>query len=592
MMKLQNVILGDDVYPDRRTLFYTLDKRQASYILGFGTYFNAFWQHAWAEYTGLNRFWLNLRFKGGCTLSLIQSQLSDAKADPVQTGQFIHPRTPLKILHRQRYDSDGTEYIRIPLPEPDPAARMIHFEMEAAADEAFEFIEGYYSADTASPPAASKIAIVVCTFKREAFVYRNLDLLKDYFRRYPELNGVYDVFIIDNGQTVSSAIKSDCVFLYPNKNTGGSGGFTRGIMEALRSDRGYTHVLLMDDDIEINPEALQRTYALTALVTPAYKRSFIAGSMFLGDIRDFQWEARSKFKGLFIKSYAQLPVSRFPSLLINEFQAAERDPYDYAAWWCCCIPLETIGPDKLPFPFFVRGDDIDYSLKYADKIIHLNGICVWHEPFEGRRNNVMDMYLTIRNFVVINLIHSIPLRRTVFDLMTLFAGNLFTYNYKGAYLLCCGLRDAVQRPDIFLDNQTELLKQYAAWNEAEEILPVNLSEAFYQKKLSRGMKLLIMLTYGGHLLPNFLMKQTNEAIHGYRIAVTKCFACRRVRVYNPRTGKTVLRQINRLDAVTLGFRLAALLLKYILLYPLIKKRVLAQERFYRTTEFWKKHLDL
>jgi hypothetical protein len=115
-------------------------------------------------------------------------------------------------------------------------------------------------------------------------------------------------------------------------------------MEALRSDRGYTHVLLMDDDIEINPEALQRTYALTALVTPAYKRSFIAGSMFLGDIRDFQWEARSKFKGLFIKSYAQLPVSRFPSLLINEFQAAERDPYDYAAWWCCCIPWRPSAP--------------------------------------------------------------------------------------------------------------------------------------------------------------------------------------------------------------------------------------------------------
>jgi galactofuranosylgalactofuranosylrhamnosyl-N-acetylglucosaminyl-diphospho-decaprenol beta-1,5/1,6-galactofuranosyltransferase len=591
MMKLQNVILGDDVYPDRRTLFYTLDKRQASCILGFGTYFNTFWQHAWTDYTGLNRFSLNVRFKGGCTLSLIQSCLSDAKADPVQTGQFILARTPLKILHRQRYQSDGTDYIRIPLPEPDPAARMIHFEIEYAAGEAFEFIEGHYSADTAAP-APSKIAIVICTFKRETFVYRNLDLLKEYFRRYPELNAVYDVFVIDNGQTVSSAIKSDSVFLYPNKNTGGSGGFTRGIIEALQSDRAYTHVLLMDDDIEINTEALQRTYALTALLTPACKRSFIAGSMLLGDLRDFQWEARSKLKGLFIESYAQFSLSRFPSLLINEFLAAERDPYDYAAWWYCCIPLEAIGPDKLPFPLFVRGDDIDYSLKFADKIIHLNGICVWHEPFEGRRSNVMDMYLTIRNFIVINLVHSLSLWRTVLDLMTLFAGNLFTYNYKGADLLCSGLRDAIERPDIFLDNQTELLKRYAADNEVEEIIPVNLSKAFYQKKLSRGLKLLIVLTYGGHLLPDFLMKQTNEAIHGYRIAVTKCFACQRVLVYNPRTGKTIRRQINRLYAVKLGFRLAALLLKYILLYPLIKKRTLAKERFYRTTEFWKKHLEL
>ena len=35
--------------------------------------------------------------------------------------------------------------------------------------------------------------------------------------------------------------------LIQNKNVGGAGGFTRGIIEVLESTLPYTHVLLMDD---------------------------------------------------------------------------------------------------------------------------------------------------------------------------------------------------------------------------------------------------------------------------------------------------------------------------------------------------------
>ena len=65
----------------------------------------------------------------------------------------------------------------------------------------------------------------------------------------------------------------------------------------------------MDDDIEINTEALFRTYTLSSLVNKKYNRSFISGSMLRSDIRDFQWEARAKIKGLLLKVYAQLSLS-------------------------------------------------------------------------------------------------------------------------------------------------------------------------------------------------------------------------------------------------------------------------------------------
>lgn len=34
-------------------------------------------------------------------------------------------------------------------------------------------------------------------------------------------------------------------------NAGGAGGFTRGLIEVMKLNAGYTRVLFMDDDVEI-----------------------------------------------------------------------------------------------------------------------------------------------------------------------------------------------------------------------------------------------------------------------------------------------------------------------------------------------------
>src|SRR5205085_8693821 len=47
-------------------------------------------------------------------------------------------------------------------------------------------------------------------------------------------------------------------------NFGGAGGFTRSILEALNTP-GATHMLLMDDDAELEPESVYRAARLLAL---------------------------------------------------------------------------------------------------------------------------------------------------------------------------------------------------------------------------------------------------------------------------------------------------------------------------------------
>jgi len=49
------------------------------------------------------------------------------------------------------------------------------------------------------------------------------------------------------------------VQLIPNKNVGGSGGFARGLVEALQENT-YSHFLFMDDDIELDSESIYRLF--------------------------------------------------------------------------------------------------------------------------------------------------------------------------------------------------------------------------------------------------------------------------------------------------------------------------------------------
>ena len=63
------------------------------------------------------------------------------------------------------------------------------------------------------------------------------------------------------------------IFQSFNPNTGGSGGFTRGIMETRDDEyeNGITHGF-MDDDVELLIESLYRLYAFLSLVVRGYER--------------------------------------------------------------------------------------------------------------------------------------------------------------------------------------------------------------------------------------------------------------------------------------------------------------------------------
>jgi len=587
MLKIQNIILDPDNHPGIQNLYYTFSEQLHDCKLSFGGYFNSLWPQIWKAYTTVSSFHLCVRFRGEAEISIIQSQMSGVES------QYSHNDEVSRFtIYRKTFSSPGTEYVKIDIPEPDAACRVIYFEMKYNKNCDFEYIDAYYAVKSNALPQPIKTAIIICTYEREHYLYNNLATLKTYFNNNPAQAEVFDVFIIDNGKTLPKDIENNNIFLFPNKNTGGSGGFARGILEALRSETEYTHVLLMDDDIEINTEALYRTYSLASLINENYNRAFISGSMLRSDIRNFQWEARARLNGLLLNIYGTLSLAELSNVLQNEAIATKHTKYDYAAWWYCCIPLKHLDLNSLPFPFFVRGDDIDYSLKYADKIIHLNGICVWHEPFGTRQSNVMDVYMGIRNFLTVNVIHKINFMESVYGLIKIFAANIFTYNYGGAHLVCCGLNDAISENEIFREDQLKVLGKYKPYNEVEVEMEVDLEKAVKKTRLNLLLKIMAIFTYGGHLLPAFLFRKQSISTTGYLVGISKCFFTKQVIIFNPLTGKSIIRNIDYSKAFSISFRFFKLLFRFVFRYNEIVKRIHTREQYYRTLEFWKNHLEL
>ena len=275
----------------------------------------------------------------------------------------------------------------------------VFFKLIALSNDA-EFLGGCYLTEINEQALNTvNIDLVMCTFKREKYVKRNIDLVLHHFVHCHKFNGSHHlkIKVVDNGQSLDpkDIEMPGLVKLYPNLNVGGSGGFCRGMIESLHDD-STTHILFMDDDVLIQVEAIEKTFNLLSLLKNQYKRDFIGGAMFRLDCKNIQHESLAGFKGNHLVSLKQnLNMNVFSNVLYND--KIETVENLYAGWWFCCIPKTVANLKNLPYPFFIRMDDIEYSVRNIKNAISLNGISVWHEAFDKKYSALMENYFMFRN---------------------------------------------------------------------------------------------------------------------------------------------------------------------------------------------------
>ena len=224
----------------------------------FDTYFNMFSLESWKRYTCLENVALSLITKGTCRVRLY--------------GLNRYNVATLLTEHEISHDS-MTETV---LPFPATDSQMVYWTLEPRQD--FAFDQAWYCTDMAAENSSRVLVdAIICTFRREIHVRRNLGILANFFKKYPDFGESLRVMIVDNGQTLTAGDMPEGSFsLYPNNNTGGSGGFARGMLEALERSDGpvASHVLLMDDEILMHPESLLTSIRFFRIIRHLYVDSF------------------------------------------------------------------------------------------------------------------------------------------------------------------------------------------------------------------------------------------------------------------------------------------------------------------------------
>jgi hypothetical protein len=403
-----------------------------------------------------------------------------------------------RLLTAADVSSDDGVEIRIPL--DDDVAGIIAPDFEAWCPSVLRG-GSWLTEDT--PRRAVRLGIVITTFRREAAVMDAVRRLSSGLAGPKGLDA--DVVVVDNGRTLSPGDVPGA-HLIPNKNLGGSGGFARGLchLQDNLATRHYTHAVFMDDDATAEIESLRRASRLLQYVRD--DRLAIASGLLFAEYPGIQLEAAGQMTGDYwvpLRHGVDLRITE--NLVENELPL----PADYGGWWMFFFPIRYVS--NLPFPFFIRGDDVEFPRANALPLITLNGVCSFGADF-FRKESPANVALDRRGRLVNVLLHG-STRSAVQGVfrgmeMAVAFGNRYCYDHADA--LAEGTRDVLAGADGFAEiagfadgRRRELAacsrqprltgRQIPTW---PEVAPRRRSALWH------AMRLLLL---NGHLLPRFLL---------------------------------------------------------------------------------------
>lgn len=346
-------------------------------VLSLNTYFNSFSYDNYVNYTNIDKITFQVKVQGTGIVSLLCQ--SDTEKNKLEEAETIQDETTL------RFSVDIRTL---------PPHGLLFLELQGTSS-TLVFLEGVICTEVEERTPVS-LAMVICTYRREEYVKSNLDKLRaDLFQRQsPPIH----VFVIDNGSSFQYPCE-EWLSIVENRNLGGSGGFTRGMVEALKGD--YTHVLLMDDDISFEVESILRVISFLSLEREEDKPCIFGGHMLLEEQPTIQFEAGGRYEnGRLMALHQNIDVSQEWALLENQIQ--EPQP-QYQAWWFCCMPLKVIEQVGLPLPFFIKTDDVEYGMRCACPVLLMNGVGVWHASFESKQSPHLEYYIKRNELIVSSL---------------------------------------------------------------------------------------------------------------------------------------------------------------------------------------------
>ncbi|XAS65849.1 glycosyltransferase [Pseudarthrobacter sp. So.54] len=365
--------------------------------LSFGTYFNAFPASYWRRWTSVRDIRLVVRTTGTGAVTVYKS----------------NARGSVQRVDGQHVDGDTTSVFELSL-MPFGDGGWYWFDLAASSTDLVLQTGQWETAEAARE--SGQVTLEITTMNKPDFCLNNARILA---ANLDALTNVKEILIVDQGtQKVQDqqgfaeveASLGGKLRVINQANLGGSGGFARGMYEAV--ENGSDYVLLLDDDIVLEPESIAR---LLTFADRCRKPTIVGGHMF-----DLYNRSVLHTFGEVVDPFRIVPAQPHADMeLRHDFSVANlrqtawlhrRVDVDYNGWWMCLIPTRVIKEIGLSLPLFIKWDDAEYGLRAREagfSTVSLPGAAVWHVSWMDKDDMVgWQAYFHERNRLVTTLIHS------------------------------------------------------------------------------------------------------------------------------------------------------------------------------------------
>ena len=365
--------------------------------ISFGTYFNAFPASYWRRWTSVRDIRLVVKTNGSGTVSVYKS----------------NARGSVQRVDGKHVEGAATSVFELSL-KPFGDGGWYWFDLAASSQELLLESGQWEAPDTGRPK--TEVTIEITTMNKPDFCLNNARILAEN----PDvLTSVKEILIVDQGtvkveeQEGFAEVKASLggkLRVINQANLGGSGGFARGMYEAVQN--GSDYALLLDDDIVVEPESILR---LRTFADHCRKPTIVGGHMF-----DLYNRSVLHTFGEVVDPYRIVPALPHADMDVrHDFSIANlrqtawlhrRVDVDYNGWWMCLIPTKVIKEIGLSLPLFIKWDDAEYGLRAREAgiaTVSLPGAAVWHVSWMDKDDLVgWQAYFHERNRLITTLIHS------------------------------------------------------------------------------------------------------------------------------------------------------------------------------------------
>lgn len=375
---------------------------------------NSFYPQIFKNHTEVDNIHLSLKLSGSFYCSVTQTRLN---FPPEQISETV-----IEPLVRNDKQEGGVTETKIPLTlgTDVPSNSRLFWTLRALSDGAT--IHDAVWMATAPQETHGRMVVVLRTYGRTADVKKLLMAFEEqscYSPHYARiLNNIF-FYVLDTSEDISAAdyieirsLKNISAHVVKGANLGGGGNMSQALLyldEAIEvAQIEIGDLLLLDDDLRLSLESLCRHWGSTLFrsddtifTLPVFMKSEprrmwedggIWGRFLDGDMSG----DRSSLAPRLLRHRKQFDV-------YEHLDEIARPHYpEYCTFIFFSLSHKRFKALGYPAAFFLRGDDIEYSLRHrkkGSKIFSNPNLCAWHEP----AHSYGQEYMSIAHGVLINM---------------------------------------------------------------------------------------------------------------------------------------------------------------------------------------------